>query len=160
MFSTIFFWNYIPFWPKTLFSISKTGRAILFLFIVHSNPHIFFWHCETITCLLKIAFFQTFNLTWKCKILMGPCLFLLTFQEVKSQIPARVSPTSKGKVQNVFKKFIKRFKNFKKSIILLRKLFPKRHIIQLDVKVVSSGWRVKWTSGLLAKSSLVIYLAG
>ena len=39
MFSIIFTWNSTTFWPKKLFSTSKTGRVILFPLY----PHIFFW---------------------------------------------------------------------------------------------------------------------
>ena len=53
----------IPFWPKTLFfSFSKTGRVILFsLYLCKQQPHIFLWHCQTVSWLIKIAFFKTFN---------------------------------------------------------------------------------------------------
>ena len=55
MFSIIFTWNSTPFWPKKLFSTSKTGRVILFpLYLCTQHPHIFFWNSETLCWLVKL----------------------------------------------------------------------------------------------------------
>ena len=62
MFSVIFSWNSTPFWPKTLFSISKTGRVILFsLYLCKQQPQHIFFACETVSWLLKITFSKMFN---------------------------------------------------------------------------------------------------
>ena len=60
MFSIILTWNFTPFWHKTLFSISKTGRVIVF-FPLHlythytASPHIF-WPSQTINWPIKLHY--------------------------------------------------------------------------------------------------------
>ena len=79
MFSTIFSWNSIPFWPKTLFSISKTGRVILFsLYLCTQQPTYIFlalWdhHLPSENCI-----FQNFQFHFQVKQLWATIRYFNT----------------------------------------------------------------------------------
>ena len=71
VYAIVVFWPFLWFQPfsleilshfdlKQYFLSPKLAELYFFLLSMHTATHIF-WRCETITCLMKIAFFKMFN---------------------------------------------------------------------------------------------------